>query len=151
VSVDPNQADPLEVETRVQASPDVVFAFFIDPDKYRRWQGRGAELDPHPGGTYRVDMDRTNVVLGEYVEVDPPNRVVFTWGFEGNPALPPGASRVEVTLIPDGDGTIVRLRHSGLPDEEAREQHLMGWRLFLDRLALAASGRDPGPAPLDAE
>ncbi len=86
-------------------------------------------------------MDEANVVRGEYVEVDPPHRVVFTWGFEGNEGLPPGTSRVEVTLIPDGEATIVRLRHTGPPDEGARSQHEAGWQLYLGRLAAAgASG-----------
>jgi uncharacterized protein YndB with AHSA1/START domain len=85
-------------------------------------------------------MDETNVVRGEYVDVDPPNRVVFTWGFEGNDGLPPGTSRVEVTFIADGDATIVRLRHIGLPDEESRSKHEAGWKLYLGQLAAAAPG-----------
>jgi uncharacterized protein YndB with AHSA1/START domain len=135
VSVEPEGDESVEVETRVQASPDIVFSFFTDPQKYARWQGQRAELDPRPGGRYRVDMDGTNVARGEYVEVDPPHRVVFTWGFEGNAGLPPGSSRVEVTLIPDGDGTIVRLRHTGLPDPNARAQHRAGWQQYSQRLA----------------
>jgi uncharacterized protein YndB with AHSA1/START domain len=142
VNVEPEGEEPVEVETRVQASPDVVFSFFTDPDKYCRWQGRAAELDPRPGGRYRVDMDGTNVVLGEYIEVDPPNRVVFTCGFEGNQGLPPGASMVEVTLLADGDGTIVRLRHTRLPDQDTRAQHRAGWEQFLERLAIAGASRD---------
>jgi hypothetical protein len=51
-----------------------------------------------------------------------------------------------VTLAPDGDGTLVRLRHSDLP-EQAREIHGEGWELFLGRLAIAAAGGDPGPLP----
>jgi uncharacterized protein YndB with AHSA1/START domain len=140
VSVEREHPGELEVETRVEAPPDVVFSFFTEPEKYRRWKGEEADLDPRPGGRYRVKMDETNVVRGQYVDVDPPRRVVFTWGFEGNEALPPGTSRVEVTLVPDGEATIVRLRHTGLPDEEARSQHETGWRLYLGRLAAAAPG-----------
>ena len=45
----------------------------------------------------------SSVVIGEYLEVDPPNRVVFTWGFEGTePFVEPGSTRVEVTLERDG-------------------------------------------------
>jgi uncharacterized protein YndB with AHSA1/START domain len=80
---------------------------------------------------------------GEFVEVSPPSRVVFTWGFE-NPELgvPPGASTVEVTLAPDEDGTRLRLVHRGLP-ESARASHDGGWEAMLDRLAIAATGGDP--------
>jgi uncharacterized protein YndB with AHSA1/START domain len=77
------------------------------------------------------------------IVVDPPTRIVFTWGWEGNPDLPPGSSIVEVTLV-DGEGTIVRLRHSGLPDENWRQMHVGGWRRYLERLAVVASGGDAG-------
>jgi uncharacterized protein YndB with AHSA1/START domain len=138
----------LEVETRVDAPAEVVFTYFTDPEKYRRWKGVGAELDPRPGGTYRVDMGPNGWVSGRFVSVDPPDHIVFTWGWEGDPAIPPGATRVEVTLVPDGDATIVRLKHSGFPDDQAAEQHEQGWRHFLSRLSVAAPGGDPGPDPL---
>ena len=77
----------------------------------------------------------------------PHSRVVFTWGWEGDSAVPPGSSTVEVSLIPDGDGTVVRLRHSGLPTAELRTRHAEGWEHFLARLAEAGAGRDPGPDP----
>jgi uncharacterized protein YndB with AHSA1/START domain len=138
-------ADPIELETRVAARRELVFAYFVQPELYRRWKGNTAELDPRPGGLYRVVMPTGHVVLGEYVLVEPPSRVVFTWGWEGNPDLPPGSTTVEVTLVPDGDGTIVRLKHGGLPDDYWREQHTGGWRRYLDRLAVAGAGGDPGP------
>jgi uncharacterized protein YndB with AHSA1/START domain len=135
----------LEVETRVDAPRDVVFAYFTDPEKYRRWKGTRAELDPRPGGGYRVQMGSNGWVAGEYVLVDPPNRIVFTWGWEDDPAVPPGTTRVEVTFVPDGDATIVRLRHSGFTDGMRRDQHEQGWRHFLSRLAVAGAGGDAGP------
>jgi uncharacterized protein YndB with AHSA1/START domain len=139
--------DIYEKELRIEASPETVFPYFTDPQKMRRWKGVEAELDPRPGGVYRVNVTGNDRVVGEYLEVDPPKRVVFTWGWEGNDGVPPGSSTVEVTLTPDGDGTVVRLVHSGLPDADARAQHGIGWEHFLDRLAVAASGGDPGPDP----
>lgn len=141
----------VEREVRIAARPETVFAFFTDPDKMIQWKGRKAELDPRPGGIYRVDISGRVVARGEYVEVDPPHRVVFTWGWEGaeaegEHAVPPGSSRVEVSLEPDGDGTLVRLRHLGLP-EEALEIHGQGWDLYLGRLVVAGAGGDPGPDP----
>ena len=59
--------------------------------------------------------------------------------------MPPGSSLVEIDLIDQADGTLVRLTHSGLPDEEARANHGKGWAHYLDRLAVAAAGGDPGP------
>jgi uncharacterized protein YndB with AHSA1/START domain len=132
------------VETRVNARPEVVFEFFVDPEKYRRWKGNDAQLDATPGGLYRVTMT-AGVVRGEYVELDPPRRVVFTWGWEGDPSLPPGSTTVEIDLVPDGDDTIVRLRHHGFPDAETTATHAGGWKHYWPRLAIAAAGGDPGP------
>ena len=136
---------PIEVETRIAAPPDVVFGYFVDPELYCRWKGATAQLEPRPGGLYRVAMPSGDIVRGEYVHVQRPTRLVFTWGFEGSAELPPGSSVVEVTLQPDGDGTILRLRHDRLPSNISREQHAVGWRHYVDRLAIAAAGDDPGP------
>ena len=139
----------LEIEQRIEAPVDVVFSYFVDPEKYRLWKGERAELDPRPGGRYRVDMDGgTTVMVGRYVEVEPPRRIVFTWGWEGNPEMPPGSTTVEVTLTPQGEATLVRLRHAGFPSQAALEQHRTGWGMLLARLAIAAEGGDPGPNPL---
>ncbi len=133
---------------RIEASPETVFEFFTDPAKMVRWKGRQATLDPRPGGVYRVEIGEHAVAIGEYVEVEPPTRVVFTWGWEGGFAgTPPGSSTVEITLTPDGDGTLVRLVHSGLPSSESAEAHAQGWDQYMARLAIAATGDDPGRDP----
>ena len=130
----------VEVERRIAAAPATVFAYFTDAERYRRWQGEDAELDPRPGGVFRVTMNTRAraVARGEFVEVDPPRRVVYTWGWEDDPTLPPGASTVEVTLVPDGDGTLVRVRHHGLPNESACQFHEYGWTTTLDHLTAVA-------------
>ena len=137
----------VEVQIELAAPPEVVFAFLVDPERYARWQGTRAELDPRPGGIYRVWMDAETVAAGEYLEVSPPTRVAFTWGWEGSDELPPGASTVEIDLQPDGDGTTLLLRHSGLPDGASAAMHEEGWRFFTSRLSAAAAGGDPGPMP----
>jgi uncharacterized protein YndB with AHSA1/START domain len=143
-----SQTEAIEREVRIDASPETVFDFFTDPAKMVRWKGVTATLDPRPGGVYRVQMNEQAVALGEYVEVDPPNRVVFTWGWAGDDALtPPGSSTVEVTFTPDGDGTLVRLVHSGLPSPESAEAHGHGWDQYMPRLAIAAAGGDAGADP----
>lgn len=139
--------EPLELTTRIAARPETVFPYLTDPDRYALWMGTEATLDPEPGGSYRVFMRDGIEARGEFVEVDPPHRVVFTWGWEGHPLVPPGSTRVEVMLEPDGDGTLVRLVHHDLPSDEERDQHREGWVLYLDRLATAATGGDPGPDP----
>jgi uncharacterized protein YndB with AHSA1/START domain len=131
---------------RIKATPETIFPFFTDPEKMIQWKGASADLDPTPGGKYRCVMQNKFIALGEYVVVDPPHRVVFTfgWDVEGNP-ITPGSTTVEVTLTPDGDETIVQLRHSGLPDEQARIDHGLGWQHYLERLAIAATGGNAGP------
>ena len=143
----PEAGEVIEREVRIAARPEIVFQFFIDPAKMVQWKGTDAALEPRPGGVYRVNVTGTDIVKGEYVEIVPFSRVVFTWGWEGDGhPVPPGSSTVEVTLIPDGDGTIVRLRHSGLP-ADTTGQHAEGWEHYLPRLAEAAAGRDAGPDP----
>jgi uncharacterized protein YndB with AHSA1/START domain len=150
VAVD--QRNVVEREVRVAAQPETVFSFLVDPDKMSLWMGRRAELDGRPGGIYRVEINDQAIARGEFVEVDPPKRVVFTFGWEGQEAgqgehgVPPGSTRVEISLDPDGDGTLVRLRHLDLP-EAAREIHGQGWDLYLGRLKAVAAGEDPGPDP----
>ena len=128
----------IEREVRIAAPPETVFAFWTDPTRMARWMGRNIRLDPRPGGEFRVDYNGSDIVRGAFVTVDPPTRIVLTWGWEapGDPT-PPGASTVEVDFMPDGDGTILRLRHSGLvPD--AVNGHAEGWDYFLPSLVAAA-------------
>jgi uncharacterized protein YndB with AHSA1/START domain len=146
------QDEAVEREVVIAARPETVFEFFTDPEKQVLWMGRRAELDPRPGGIYRVEISDQIVGIGEFLEVHAPTRVVFSFGWEGQEAgqgehgVPPGSSRVEVTLAPEGEGTLVRLRHLYLP-EQAREMHGQGWQLYLDRLQIAATGGDPGSDP----
>lgn len=136
----------VERRVRIEARPEVVFQYFIDPAKMLEWKGVEAELDPQPGGIYRVNVTGREVARGEYQEVTPHSRVVFSWGWEGNEQVPPGSSTVEVTLTPDGTGTLLVLRHGNLP-EGAGGAHAEGWDHFLPRLATRAGGGDPGIDP----
>lgn len=129
----------IEREMSIAARPETVFAYFIDPERIVRWMGTTAELDPTPGGTFRIDYNGKDIARGEFVEVDSPRRVVFTWGWEASgDETPPGSSTVEVTLTPDGDGTRVHLRHSGLK-AEAVDGHAVGWDQFLPTLVEVAA------------
>jgi uncharacterized protein YndB with AHSA1/START domain len=143
-------ADAIEREIRIAARPEAVFAYFTNAGKMVRWKGLEANLDPRVGGLYRVVMDGGRVVRGEFRELVPDRRVVFTWGWEGDSDLPPGSSTVEVTLTADGEGTVVRVIHRDLP-APARRVHAEGWDRFLPRLARAAvdkpeATRDAGRA-----
>src|SRR5712692_4381087 len=130
--------DQIEHEIHIQAPPEAVFGFFTDSAMHDRWLGQRATLDPRRGGIYRCVMNDTATVAGEYLEVDPPHRVVFTWGFENNPQIPPGSSTVSITLTADHRGTRVRLVHTGLP-HPAIAPHHQGWAGYLAQLADAAA------------
>jgi len=134
--------DVLERQIFIAATPETVFSFFVDPTKMVRWKGIRAELDPRPGGIYRVDINGHDIARGEYVEILPYSRIVFTWGWEGeNSPLPPGSSTVEINLTREGEGTRVLLRHLGLP-AALKEVHAEGWDNYLPRLSQAAEGRE---------
>jgi uncharacterized protein YndB with AHSA1/START domain len=144
--VETNQPDAVEREIRIAARPETIFPFFTDPARMVQWKGHLATLDPRPGGAYRVAINDQTVMRGEYVLLEPPHRLVFTFGWEGQGhPIPPGSSTVEVTLVADGDGTLVRLVHRGLPPD-AQADHAKGWDHYLPRLALAAAGA-AGPDP----
>ena len=137
-------ADPIVREVDIDAKPETVFAFFTDPEKLKRWLAVEATLDPRPGGVCHQThqgADGLYYMRGEFVEVSPPERVVFTWGFT-NPEIgvDPGGSVVEVTLEERDGGTRVRLVHRDLPAAE-RGDHDRGWDKMLSRLAKAVEER----------
>ena len=165
----------VEHEVRIAASPETVFAYFTDPVKLVRWMGAEATLDPRPGGICRIAFhpSRATVELlarvvdtevpadplppgamamvGEFVEVDPPSRIVLTWGWELEElAVPPQSTLVEVSLTRDGDDTVVRLTHRQLPGDRVAFVR-GGWEHYLPRLAVAAGGGDPGTDPWEKE
>ena len=134
-------------ETHIAATPETVFAYFVEPDKMVRWMGVRAEVDPRAGGRYAIDINSEARARGEYVEVVPPSRIVLSFGWEDDPAVPPGSTTLEITLTPEAAGTHVRLVHRGLPTTQQREQHTHGWQHYLGRLSVAGTGDDPGPDP----
>ena len=152
MAVTHSETEVVEREIRIEATPETVFPFFTDPEKMVHWMGVRATLDPRPGGVFVLNVLGDYLIEGTYVEVDPPSRVVFTWGYgnrgdlPGN-ALPPGSSTVEVLLVPDGEATIVRLLHRDLPTE-LQSFHELGWDNYLPRLVVVGEGGDPGPDPM---
>ena len=134
-------------ETRIPAPPAAVFALLTDPDKILRWMGTKAELEPQPGGIYLVNVTGARFARGSFREVVPVHRLVYTFGWEGNEAVPPGSSLIEIDLVEQADGTLLRLTQTGLPNAEACASHAEGWAHYLGRLTLVAAGQNPGPDP----
>lgn len=127
----------------ISAPPSTVYRFLTESDKWELWQGIGADLDPQPGGGFGMDMGNGMKARGQFVELVPDSKVVFTWGWVGHPAIPPGSTTVEITLETEGAGTRLTLTHLSIPDDEVAMQQ-MGWTHYLPRLADIAAGRDPG-------
>jgi uncharacterized protein YndB with AHSA1/START domain len=137
----------LEVTVHIAASPDTVFPYFTDAGRVVEWMGDRATLDSVPGGRYRVHVRDGIEATGEFVEIDPPKRVVLTWGWTGHLTVPPGSTQVVVTLEEEDGGTRVVLRHYGLPSDAQRTHHRTGWEMYLGRLGIRVAGGDPGPDP----
>jgi len=131
----------VEREIFIAAAPETVFGFLIDPALMAHWIGLSHTLDAKPGGMFCVDCGNGNIARGEYREVVPHRRVTFTWGWETQDpllrGLAPAASLVEIELAPRCGGTLLRLRHSGLP-EGVQGIHGERWSYHLDQLNQAA-------------
>jgi uncharacterized protein YndB with AHSA1/START domain len=138
-------AEPLTASVHIEAAPEQVFEYFTSPAAMVRWMGDYALLDPAPGGAFHVDINGVPV-RGRYLEVEPPHRLLISWGHAGSERLPPGASTVEVRLSPAAGGTQVEIVHRGLPADQTAG-FARGWPHFIERLAIAAAGGEPGPDP----
>jgi uncharacterized protein YndB with AHSA1/START domain len=132
-------------EIVIDATPETIWPFLTEPDKHLAWLGTDVEIDPRPGGVYRVLVGGQHQSAGEFVEVVPLEKLVFTFGWEQHDhPIPPGSTTIEVTLQPEGDKTLVRLVHRGLP-ADAVDDHGKGWAHYLERLAVATTGGNTGP------
>jgi len=139
------------VERVIAAPPERVYALLTSAEGWLRWQGTEAEVDARPGGALRVNVTGDGFAAGRFEEVVPGRRLVFTWGWEApQHPVPPGASRVEIDLVPVGGGTRLRLTHT-VAAPGFGEKVEAGWAHYASRLAVAAAGGRPGPDPWGIE
>jgi len=132
-------------ETHIAAPRASVFAFLTDPNKIVQWMGTEATTEMHPGGLYFLKGVGSATARGAFREVVPVHRLAYSFGWETNDEVPPGSSLIEIDLIEQDGGTLLRMTHSGLPNEATRASHDKGWGHYLGRLTSAAAGHDPGP------
>ncbi|WGD52587.1 SRPBCC family protein [Bradyrhizobium sp. CB1650] len=139
----------LRRETQIAAPRATVFAYLTDPDKILSWMGTEAATEPHAGGLYLVKGigGSGNTARGRFREVVPVHRLAYSFGWDAGEEVPPGSSLIEIDLIEQDGGTLLRMTHSGLPNAEQVASHDKGWAHYLGRLTMAAAGRDPGPDP----
>jgi uncharacterized protein YndB with AHSA1/START domain len=138
-------AGAIEITQRIEAPPEIVFAYLTDSARFTQWMGVGAELDARPGGRYRIDVDGVHIAVGQYQQVEPPRRLVMSWGWDGHPTVPPGSTMVEITLTPERGATVLRLRHLGLPSDDERRSHRDGWNQYTSHLREVARGTGGPP------
>lgn len=132
--------DTVEVQIQIAARRQTVYRFLADADRFRQWIG-DADVMPSPGGDLAVRYPDGNVARGKFVELVPNERVVFTWGYDKSAhGMAPGSTTVTIELSDIESGTLVKLRHEGIPNEEARQGHRHGWKHYISRLADAAVG-----------
>lgn len=126
--------------------PDTAFELITQPERLRRWKTVAARIDLRLGGEYRWTITPGNSAMGTITEFEQGKCLVYTWGWDGSTDLPPGASKVTLTLEPVSGGTSVRLVHEGLTDEQL-PGHAEGWDHYLDRLVQYATTGDAGADP----
>jgi uncharacterized protein YndB with AHSA1/START domain len=135
----------LTQELTIRAPARIVYELLTDAAHFAEWMAVEAELEPWPDGTVRWRHANGDVCRGQFVELVPHERVVFTYGWErADVGIPPGSTTVEIDLAEADGVTTVRLIHRGL-SAPAAEAHAIGWGHYLGRLVVRAEGGNPGP------
>jgi uncharacterized protein YndB with AHSA1/START domain len=118
----------------IQASRETVFSFFTDSAKWAKWWGAGSSIEPRAGGKVLICNPGGIEALGEVLEVVPAERIVFSYGFATGKPIPPGSSRVTISLEDCEAGTRLHLLHE-FPEAAVRDEHIQGWRYQLSLFA----------------
>jgi uncharacterized protein YndB with AHSA1/START domain len=130
----------VSVERHINATPATVFSFFSSSERWLQWQGVEATIELRPGGLFRMNVSGDGFAVGRFLEVVPERRLKFTWGWEmPEHRIPPGSSTVEIELVPEGTGTLLRLTHTGLPPDWV-DEHRQGWEKHISILEVVAAG-----------
>ena len=124
----------------IHARPSTVFGFLSRTQDWAAWWGLGSAIDARPGGRMLIRHANGVEVVGEVLEVDPPHRIAFTYGYAAGTPIPPGASKVTVRLDEHPVGTLLQLTHE-FADADALEQHEQGWRFQLSLFSNAIANK----------
>ena len=122
----------------IGARPETVFSFFTDSARWASWWGAGSTIDSRVGGGIRIIHPGGVEVIGDILELQPPERIVFTYGFASGTPIAPGGSRVTIRLALHAEGTQLHLTHE-FADQAPRDEHVQGWRFQLALFANAVA------------
>lgn len=138
----------LHIRRTIRAPRQRVFDAWTKPEELTRWHAPGpltvslAEIDLRAGGAYRIHMvapdGKEHRVSGSYLELDPPKKVVYTWGWDGD--HPVKESVVSVEFHDRGDVTEVVLTHAGITHDQERANHEHGWTAIMDKFEAEFAG-----------
>ena len=145
MTVERDPKDFVRVSRRIDASAARVFDAWVDPRMVRRWlfttpdsESNRSEIDARIGGKWRITDRRGGTdftAIGEYLEIDPPRRLVFSFGM---PQFSPHFSRVVVDIVPDGVGCILTVVQEGVPESHQKGVE-DGWQKMFDVLGTCIS------------
>ena len=126
-------------EMVIAAPLEAVFSFFTQSERFAAWWGAGSTIEPRVGGAVKIVYPTKQTASGKVLEIEEPRRIVFSFGYDyPNPPIAPGASQVEIELKAHADGTALTLKHTGIPSEKVRGEHVQGWRYHLAQFSAAA-------------
>jgi uncharacterized protein YndB with AHSA1/START domain len=142
----------LKLERLIKAPRERVFKAWIDPEQVKQWfvpcekvgevTTPSAKSDPRVGGRYRIQTRKADgeyfTAAGTYREVQPPRKLVFSWGWEKDGSgddygeLEPEETLVTIEFLERGNDTLLVFTHEKFASEESRDRHLEGWTRILD-------------------
>jgi uncharacterized protein YndB with AHSA1/START domain len=134
----PDLPHHLDRTVLIRATPETVFRYFTDSERWAKWWGAGSSIDARPGGKIYVRHPNGIESTGEVLEIRPPEQIVFTYGFVSGKPIPPGSSRVTIHLQPGEEGTRLKLRHE-FAEPGPRDEHAQGWRFQLSLFSNAVA------------
>ena len=141
----------LRMERIIAATPERLFALWTEPEELIKWWGPEGyttpkhTMDVRPGGRWRTTMrspdGKDHTVSGIYRTLDPPRRLVFTWGWDDDAGLRGHETEITVTFEPTTGGTRMVLLQQGFADADSRGRHEHGWGSSFVCLERAAKGQ----------
>ena len=140
----------LERTVLIQAERATVFRYFTDSERFARWWGAGSTIEARPGGALRIRYPNGVEAAGTVLEVVAGERITFSYGYASGQPIPPGSSRVTITVADHPRGTLVRLEHA-FEDPAVRDAHVQGWRFQLSLFSIVVSDEQHAGAALVAD